>query len=159
VLGPDVFWDYDINLMSGHQFVGRKDRTHIRMYRSRGYECKVNDAAGERRWHAHDRGAVLPVRASGGRELQLRLLRAHLPNAEGKGLFDRLHLMVQKPGEETPLRDVETAPRAAIELAAEGVQAQCRPVDRLPPMHAGAEVSGATGATGATTSVHSAAGH
>jgi len=142
VLGPDVFWDYDINLMAGHQFIGRKDRTHIRMYRSRGYECRVTDATGERRWHAHDRGASLPVKTRDGRSLQLRLLRAHLPNSAGKGMFDRLHLMLQKADDENPLHDVETEPRAAVKLAAEGVSADCSPIDKLPPMHVAGKTAG-----------------
>lgn len=143
VLGPDVFWDYDINLMSGHQFVGRKDRTHIRMYRSRGYECTVTDASGARTWHAHDRGAKLAVKASDGRELQLLLLRAHLPDAAGKGMFDKLHLMLQASGDESPLHDVERAPRGPVELNALGVGARCAPIDALPPMHKKAASAGA----------------
>lgn len=136
VLGPEVFWDYDINLMSGHQFVGRQDRTHIRMYRSRGYECRVRDASGERRWHAHDRGARLPVKSRDGRELQLLLLRAHLPDAAGRGMFDRLHLMLQTPGVEAPLHDMHEAPRGPVAMTAEGISADCAPVEKLPAMQA-----------------------
>ncbi|MBU6378312.1 MAG: hypothetical protein KJS95_07230 [Gammaproteobacteria bacterium] len=126
VLSPEVFWDYDINLMAGHQFVGRKDRTHIRMYRARNYDCRVRDASGERAWSAYDRGAKLAVKAADGRDLQLMLLRAHLPDAEGKGMFDRLHLMVQKPGEEAPIHDAQFEPRAgALQANYAGIDASC----------------------------------
>lgn len=126
VLSPEVFWDYDINLMAGHQFVGRKDRTHIRMYRARNYDCRVRDASGERAWSAYDRGAKLAVKATDGRDLQLMLLRAHLPDAEGKGMFDRLHLMVQKPGEEAPIHDAQFEPRAgSLQANYAGIDASC----------------------------------
>lgn len=126
VLTPEVFWDYDINLMAGHQFVGRKDRTHIRMYRARNYDCKVTDASGERSWSAYDRGAKFPVKTGDGRELQLMLLRAPLPDAAGKGMFDRLHFMVQKSGEDAPIHDLEFEPRsAAVAMSYSGIEARC----------------------------------
>jgi len=113
VLSPDTLWDYDINLMAGQQFVGRKDRTHIRMYRSRGYDCRIEDRAGTRDWKAYDRGATSKVRASDGSELQLMLLRAPMPAADGTGLHDRLRLMIQKPGEDQPIIETEAAPKAS----------------------------------------------
>lgn len=126
VLSPEVFWDYDINMMAGHQFVGRKDRTHIRMYRARNYDCRVRDAAGDRTWSAYDRGAKIAVKAADGRDLQLMLLRAHLPDAAGKGMFDRLHLMVQKPGEEAPIHDAQFEPRAGtVQTGYAGIEASC----------------------------------
>lgn len=126
VLSPEVFWDYDINLMSGHQFVGRKDRTHIRMYRARNYDCRVKDASGERSWSAYDRGAKLAVKASDGRELQLMLLRAHLPVAQGKNMPDRLHVMWQQPGDEAPIHDLQFEPRAASLAASHaGIEVSC----------------------------------
>lgn len=136
VLGPDVLWDYDINLIAGHQFVGRKDRTHIRMYRARGYDCRIEDEKGVRTWKAHDRGAKVAVSAKGGRTLQLMLLRAPMPDRDGHGMHDRLRLLVQKPNEDAPITEVEAAPRAAsIETRFEGVTASCTSVDTLPPMH------------------------
>ncbi|MBM4213978.1 MAG: hypothetical protein FJ179_09725 [Gammaproteobacteria bacterium] len=126
VFTPENLWVYDINLMAGHQFVGRKDRTHIRMSRARNYDCKVIDWSGERSWSAYDRGATLAVKTKDGRKLQLMLLRAHLPDAAGKGMFDRLHFMVQKPGEDAPLHDLEFAPRSAeASMIYAGVEARC----------------------------------
>lgn len=126
VLSPEMFWDYDFNSMAGHQFVGRKDRTHIRMYRARSYACRIKDAKGERRWDAYDRGARSSVRTVDGRDLDLVLLRAHLPDAAGQGMFDRLHLMVQRAGEDNPVYDFEAEPRSrAIAIQYAGVEASC----------------------------------
>jgi hypothetical protein len=135
VLSPEVFWDYDLNEMAGHQFIGRKDRTHIKMYRARGYDCVVRDAQGERRWQAYDRGAKLAVQTAAGSR-QLMLLRASMPDAAGRGLHDKLRLLLQKPGEEAPVHESEAEPRAAsITLAHEGVSAQCSLAKSLPRMH------------------------
>lgn len=135
VLSPEVFWDYDINEMAGHQFIGRKDKTHIKMYRARGYDCRVRDAGGERRWQAYDRGAKLAVQAAAG-ERQLMLLRAPMPDTSGRGMHDKLRLLLQKPGEDAPLYQTETAPRAAsVALEHEGVSVQCSLAPALPRMH------------------------
>ena len=135
VLSPEVFWDYDLNEMAGHQFVGRKDRTHIKMYRARGYDCRVRDAQGERRWQTYDRGAKLAVQTASGPR-QLMLLRAPMPDAAGRGLHDKLRLLLQKPGEEAPAHESDAEPRAAaIALAHDGVNVQCSLAPSLPRMH------------------------
>ncbi|MFZ9708765.1 MAG: hypothetical protein ACO3CV_03890 [Steroidobacteraceae bacterium] len=137
VLGPENLWDYDINLMNGHQFVGRPDRLHKRLYRAAGYECRVRDAAGERKWFTHDRGGTQAVTDRTGRALRLMLLRAPMPNAEGHGMQDRLRLMVQRPNEDTPLQQSEHAPLAnTASIEFEGVSASCERASSLPPMHA-----------------------
>lgn len=48
VLSPDTLWLYDINLLGGQQFIGRKDRTHNRLHRARPYRCSVADEGGRR---------------------------------------------------------------------------------------------------------------
>ena len=134
VLGPEDYWDYDVNIMAGHQFVGRVDRTHIKLYRARGYRCQVSDTSHRREWHAHDRGAKTPVTSASG-SLQLMLLRAPMPNAQGHGMQDRLRLMLQSPGKETPLHEVEAPAKAdLIRLQYAGVEVSCRTTSELPPL-------------------------
>ena len=135
VLSPDELWDYDINTIGGRQFIGRADRTHIRLYRTRGYRCKVSDAAGARDWHAHDRGAKTAVRTGGGQDLQLMLLRAPMPAADAPGLADRLRLLLKPADQEKPTTEVaEAAGAARIELRADGVTARCEAAPELPPL-------------------------
>lgn|GEM_PF-667836 len=133
-LSADDHWDYDINLMAGHQFVGRSDRTHIKMGRTRGYQCSVTDRSGTRAWHAHDRGANQEVAAETG-PLRLRLLRASMPDAEGRGMHDRLRLMLQPMDGEAPMYEVEAAAKAdVINLSHAEVTATCRASAELPPL-------------------------
>lgn len=135
VLSPDVLWDYDINTIAGRQFIGRADRTHIRLYRTRGYRCKVTDAASTRDWHAHNRGAKTAVRTAAGQDVQLMLLRAPMPSANAPGLADRLRLMLKPADQEKPTTEVEAAADAAnIELRADGVAARCEAAADLPPL-------------------------
>lgn len=135
VLSPDDLWDYDINLIGGRQFIGRADRTHIRLFRTHGYRCSVRDANGERAWHAHDRGAKTLVRNAAGADVQLMLLRAPMPARDGPGLADRLRLLLKPVDQETPTTEIEAAPGATgIELRAEGVSASCAAAADLPPL-------------------------
>ena len=134
VLGPDLLWLYDINRMAGHTFVGRDDRTHIRLYRARPFACSVRDAEGTRTLAAHDRGFVAPVAASGQR-MELMLLRAELPASGRPGLDDKLRLTLHAPGVAKPSHVAEVAPGAdEIALRAGGLQATCTRVERLGPL-------------------------
>ena len=85
-LTPETLWLYDINDMDGVRFIGRKDRTHNRLYRSRPYRCEVRDAGGRRQTQSYDRGGTGEVKTADGRALQWTLLRAHYPAADGAGL-------------------------------------------------------------------------
>ncbi len=132
VLGPEDYWDYDINIMAGHQFVGRQDRTHIKLYRAQGYQCEIEDATERQTWAAHNRGAKKRVRSASG-AVQLMLLRAPMPDAEGRGMHDRLRLMLQPLDQEAPFYEVEAAPQAeTISLDHAGVKASCRISPELP---------------------------
>jgi hypothetical protein len=136
VLGPDIFWDYDINTMSGHQFVGRKDRTHIKQYRARGYQCRVEDSDGVRDWHAHDRGANIAVMSTDKKSYRLMLLRAPLPDAAGAGMHDQLRLALLPLDSEQPIVEVSAAPLAAYtQMNHAGVKVRCDLAKGLPPMH------------------------
>ncbi len=97
VLTPEVLWLYDINSMGGRTFIGREDHTHVRLYRSRDYSCRVQDAAGSRRLDAYDRGFFADATARDGSKLQIRLLRADYPAADQYGLDDRLRLSIRVP--------------------------------------------------------------
>lgn len=126
VLGPEDYWDYDINIMAGHQFVGRADRTHIKLYRVQDYRCEVADQSPRREWPAHNRGAKLRVVGTSG-PLQLMLLRAPMPDAQGRGMHDRLRLMLQPMGVEMPVHEVEAPAKAdLIRLQHAGIEVTCR---------------------------------
>jgi hypothetical protein len=126
VLGPEDLWLYDINRMAGHTFVGRDDRTHLRLSRAHPFTCRVRDAAGERRLDGHDRGFLAGVTGTGGRPLEMLLLRAELPAATGPGLAERLRLGLHVPGQARPATVVEAAATAdRIELRSDGVDATC----------------------------------
>ncbi len=137
VLGPDIFWDYDINTMGGHQFVGRKDRTHIKQYRARGYQCRVEDLSGVRDWHAHDRGANIAVQSADKKSYRLMLLRAPLPDKTGAGMHDALRLALLPLDSEQPIFEASAEPIApSAEMNHAGVKVRCELAQRLPPMHA-----------------------
>ena len=139
VLGPEEFWLYDVNFLGGQQFIGRADRTHIRLYRSRPYSCEIRDAKGQRTVDAYDRGFSLGVTATRQRALTLMLLRAPYPAANGVGLDDRLR-MTLAANEAPPGTAVATAEAAAaapsIALAAEGVNVKCVRAEKFGPMPA-----------------------
>jgi len=136
VLGPEVLWDYDINLMGGHQFIGRADRTHIKQYRARGYRCEIQDADGRRDWHAHDRGATLSVATTAKQMYRLMLLRAPLPDAADTGMHDALRFALLPLDSDQPIFETSAAPVAAnIEIDFDGVRGRCLLSDDLPRMH------------------------
>lgn len=135
VLSPDDLWDYDINLIGGRQFIGRADRTHIRLFRTSGYRCSVQDAQGRRDWFAHDRGARTALRTAAGRDVELMLLRAPMPAKQGPGMADRLRLLLKPKDSEQPLQELEAAPRATeISLSGDGIEVSCRAAAELPPL-------------------------
>ncbi|MCS6947605.1 MAG: hypothetical protein NZM12_08320, partial [Steroidobacteraceae bacterium] len=130
VLTPEELWIYDLNTMGGRRFIGREDRTHIRLYRARPYRCRVRDALGARTLAAFDRGYVADLKARDGSTLQLRLLRAEYPAASRFGLEDRLRLTIRMPDDlnGVPLVTADAAPlaeRIAVRLADRGVGARC----------------------------------
>lgn len=125
-LTPETLWVYDTNLMGGVQFIGRKDRTHTRLYRARPYRCSISDSGGKRSAAANDRGAHGPATASGGQALEWTLLRAHYPAADGFGLDDELRLMLAEPDSAKALESVRGRPLAdRIALNARGIAVTC----------------------------------
>lgn len=133
VLGPEDLWVYDINKVRGQLFVGRADRTHVRLFRARPYRCAVRDAAGSRQVDAHDRGFRYGMTAGDGQQLGLWLLRAEYPAGEA-GLADRLRLWFGDAAGQS-LRALAEAPPQAAEIAveAEGLAARCELQATWPP--------------------------
>ncbi|MCB2108811.1 MAG: hypothetical protein KDE14_13970 [Rhodobacteraceae bacterium] len=138
VLTPDQLWLYDNNWSAGMLFLGREDQTHIKLYRSRPYTCKIKDADGKRTVDAYDRGYRTQVKTKDGKDATLMLLRAAYPAADGFGLDDRMKLMLID-GEWTspPFTAADTTPLAKkITLEASGISATCKIADKFPPMTA-----------------------
>ena len=55
------------------------------------------------------------------------LLRAPMPDAQGRGMHDRLRLMLQPMGVEMPVYEVEAPAKAdLIRLQHAGIEATCR---------------------------------
>ncbi len=137
VLSPDELWLYDINTIAGVQFIGRKDRTHIRLYRALPYSCEIDVGGGvpSRRVTGHDRGLVEAIRMPDGRELTVTLLRNHFPTADGPGLVDQLRLMLSDPDTGNVLAVARAEPRAdRIQLTADALDVNCRREGAFPPM-------------------------
>jgi hypothetical protein len=130
VLTPEVLWLYDINTMAGRTFIGREDRTHVRLYRSRDYRCTVKDAKGSRKLDAYDRGFMADVTARDGSKLQFRLLRADYPAADKYGLDDRLRLSIRVPDDDNGVAVVSAdaaplAKRIRAEDQTRGIGVSC----------------------------------
>ena len=137
VLSPDELWLYDLNTIAGVQFIGRKDRTHIRLYRALPYACDIDLGrdAPSRTVAGHDRGLVEAVRMPDGRELTLTLLRNHFPPADGPGLVDELHLILADAESGKVVELARAEPRAArIGLVSSVLEVACRRGRDFPPM-------------------------
>lgn len=137
-LTPETLWLYDINLLGGQQFIGRRDRTHTKLYRALPYACSVRDAAGTRTVAAHDRGASGEVRLAGDRTHQWTLLRARYPAQDGFGLEDQLRLTFGEPGSVQFSNTARAEPRASrIVLDANGARVECARAPKFGPLPAG----------------------
>jgi hypothetical protein len=126
VLTPEELWVYDINKIRGVRFIGREDRTHIRLYRARSYNCtvKTRDDQPDTVHAAYDRGFTAALRSS--RDLEFTLLRALYPSIDRPGLEDKLRLMLMPAGTDEPLAVAEAPPRAPlIRLDADGASVAC----------------------------------
>lgn len=128
VLSAESFWLYDNNWMDDRLFLGREDRTHIRLSRARPYACTVTDASGTRRIDAHDRGAAFKAKTRSGADVEVLLLRADFPGAGRPGLVDQLRLLAGAAR-------TDAAPLAAkISVATDGVSVTCERREKFPPM-------------------------
>lgn len=134
VLSPDELWLYDINLMAGNQFIGRHDKTHIRLYKASPYTCEIKDTVGARRLDAHDRGYTGTGRGAGGKDVEFLLVRAPLPAKDGFGLDDTLRLALRDGVGGPELAHTDAAPRASdIAIQGNGVSVGCRLETKFKP--------------------------
>jgi len=137
VLSPEQLWLYDNNWMADMLFLGREDQTHIKLYRSHPYSCRLKDADGTRTVDAYDRGYTAAMKAKDGRTLAMTLLRAEYPAADGFGLDDRLRLSVVDSADQNVVGFSDAAPMAKqIKFAADGMSAICTLQKKFPPMAA-----------------------
>ena len=137
VLTPDELWLYDINKLRGVQFIGRADRTHIRLYRARPYTCELATPGTKspQSFEAHDRGYTVQVLGEGGKPQEWLLLRAWYPVTDGKGLADQLRLMRVDAESGDTLAMTAAEPLAAtIALEIGGAGMQCTREQAFPPM-------------------------
>ena len=119
------------------QFIGRKDRTHCRLYRALPYACDIDasEGASSRTLAGHDRGLVEGVRMPDGRELAVTLSRHHFPPADGPGLVDELHLILADAESGKVVELARAEPRAArIVLVSSVLEVACRRGRDFPPM-------------------------
>ncbi len=134
-LTPETLWLYDINLLAGQQFIGRKDRTHIKLNRVHPFACDVRDKRGSRAATAHDRGFSGPILTASGASLEWTLLRARYPAQDGFGLEEEMRLSIGAPEAKQPLhvsRAAVSAPAIAVEF--EGGSIRCVRGEALGPM-------------------------
>lgn len=122
VLGPDELWLYDINTMDGFLFIGRHDRSHLKLYRTSDYRCVVTGVNGDRSIVAHDRGFRVELPD----EQHLLLLRAPYPSDDG-GLVDELRLMLRTDSNDI-VALARSGPGASVQLDGERVAASCTPL-------------------------------
>lgn len=133
VLTPDTLWLYDNNWIADQLFMGRDDRTHIKLYRATPYECRVKDADGRKTVKGHDRGHKMALKSRDGRTLEAMLLRAEYP--AGVGLKDEMKLTIAA-GDGAPLASVATAPLAKKVAATSGdVEVDCVKSETFAPLH------------------------
>ncbi|MBL8642881.1 MAG: hypothetical protein JNK21_03025 [Rhodospirillaceae bacterium] len=133
VLTPDQLWLYDNNWSAGQLFLGREDRTHIKLYRSTPYDCRVKDASGARETKGYDRGYKMKVTGKDGAKLEAMLLRAEYPAAVG--LEDKMKLMISDSAGKV-IAAADAAPLAkTITVKAAGIEASCRKSDAFEPLH------------------------
>ena len=132
VLTPETLWIYDINTMGGQLFIGREDKTHVRLNRARPYTCDIEDSQGERSLNANDRGFQTNVTTQQGDKLKLMLLRAKYPSDE-TGWTDRLRLTISDPKSNSIVATSDADPMTDIRLDAKGVTASCQIQTKFPP--------------------------
>ncbi|MBL8631076.1 MAG: hypothetical protein JNM81_15690 [Rhodospirillaceae bacterium] len=133
VLTPDVLWLYDNNWSGGQLFLGREDQTHLKLYRSTPYDCRVKDAEGTRTVKGYDRGYKMKLTAKGGQKLEAMLLRAEYPASVG--LDDKMKLMISDAAGKMIAASTADPLAKSIVLKAEGVEAACSKSDTFAPLH------------------------
>ena len=136
VLTPEQLWLYDNNWSAGMLFLGREDQTHIRLHRARPYTCEVEIGGDETEYSAHDRGFSTMITSEAGLPLDVMLLRAEYPAADGFGRDDRLRLMITDVGTADVIAQADADPLSGnIEVEFGGVDVECELADAFAPIH------------------------
>ncbi|MDX2223757.1 MAG: CpcT/CpeT family chromophore lyase [Rhodospirillaceae bacterium] len=110
ILTPGELWIYDNGyLADGSLFQGRADKTHLRMYKSRDFECFASyrpakgDPVVNNGFVMHDRGDVHTLVVKGLKQpVHLHLMRSMWPSDSGRNYADLLRLELYQ-GEPDPL--------------------------------------------------------
>jgi cytochrome c len=126
VLTPDELWVFDNNYLLGpgpdekQLFIGREDRTHMRLYRMTDFSCTAQGGSGPaEKFTIHDRGGAHRLRDGA----EVRLLRGPLATAS-KQVEPGLELSVT-PAAGEGARAVGDVEARAITLTAGGRTVAC----------------------------------
>lgn len=91
VLGPSELWVYDNGYYDdGSLVTGRSDKTHLRLYKAREFECTATESGDNSQsnttYTVHDRGGLarLPYENADGSPLFLELMRGPTNNSDGR---------------------------------------------------------------------------
>lgn len=126
VLTDEELWIFDNGyLEDGTMFLGRHDRVHHRLSRTRDFSCQATDAAGgSEDFVLHDRGETRLL-ANGAAEV--KLLRANLPIAGSDFLVEQTRLLLQEAGEDGVIAETNIKGRTDhISLVFPGTALHCR---------------------------------
>ena len=94
----------------------------------------MKDAAGTRRFDAHDRGYTATGKGAGGKDVESPLVPAPLPAKDGFGLDDTLRLALRDGAGGPEVAHTDAAPRAAdIAIEGNGVGVSCRLEPKFKP--------------------------
>lgn len=122
VLTPDQLWIFDNNYIEGQGlFMGREDRTHIRLYKVRRFSC----TAGGQALTLHDRGDRKPIKV-GGQARQLELLRGYRTVGAAQRLTEVTSIRVLgEDGKSVVAEAMSTGVADAMVLTAPGLDVSC----------------------------------
>lgn len=103
ILNPEELWIYDNGyLEDGSLFVGREDRTHLRMYKADRYECftsiRFDDGTAQviNPYFMHNRGDTMTIvtEEDEPRTLHVEFLTSMWPSNSGRNFVDLMRLTV-----------------------------------------------------------------
>ncbi|MCY3604627.1 MAG: CpcT/CpeT family chromophore lyase [Gammaproteobacteria bacterium] len=144
ILNPDELWIYDNGyLEDGSLISGRLDRTHLRMYKARRYECfaALRHADGNNQvinpFFMHDRGDVYTITTEEPepRDIHLEFLTSLWPSSSGRNFVDlaRLTLHDGEPGaygQENVIGNAWATPESGrVGFSTEWASARCKLAD------------------------------
>ena len=105
ILNPEELWVYDNGyLEDGTLFAGREDRTHLRMYKAKRYECftsfRFEDGTSQviSPYFMHDRGDIFTVETKEPepRTLHVEFLTSMWPSNSGRNFVDLMRLTLHE---------------------------------------------------------------